>query len=750
MFTRDLEISLMAAQREAKTRGHEYLCVEHILYALLHNEAGARIIKHCGGDLKRLKRELEEYFDQQDKIPGDSNHSPQQTLAVQRVLHTALVHVNSAGKDTADVGDVLIEIYRETNSHAHFFLQREGIDRLDMLNYISHGISKLATDQEGEEILESRSIEEGEEIDQKPERDPLKLFTLNLTKLAEENKIDPLIGREFELERTVQILCRRRKNNPIFVGDPGVGKTAIAEGLALKIHEDNIPEMLRNSEIFSLDMGALLAGTKFRGDFELRMKAVLKALIKLENSILFIDEIHTIVGAGATSGGSMDVSNLLKPALAKGDIRCIGSTTYEEYKKVFEKDHALSRRFQKIDIIEPSVEETILILKGLKSRYEEHHQLTYTPSSIKAAVELSAKYINDRFLPDKAIDVMDEVGSAIRLKSTGSKQRKKVSAQNVEQVVARIARIPIQRMNISDKEKLQHLDKELKGRVFGQDEAIENIVIAIKRSRAGLSLPEKPIGCFLFTGPTGVGKTEVARQLAELMGIHFERFDMSEYMEKHSVSRLIGAPPGYVGFDQGGLLTDSIRKHPHCVLLLDEIEKAHLDIFNILLQVMDHASLTDNNGRKADFRNVILIMTSNVGAKELGTKMIGFGNNLPKTASKQALERTFSPEFRNRLDGIIDFNSLPDQVIQQIVIKFIKELETRLEEKKVTISVSNEAKEWLANNGYDPQFGARPMRRLIQQEIETKLADEVLFGKLVRGGKVFIKIKDDKLIFTIK
>ncbi len=744
MFTKDLEVSLMVAQREAKNRRHEYLCVEHILYALLNNEIGARIIKHCGGNIDQLKESLEEFFTKQETVlPKGDN--PQQTLAVQRVLHLAVMHVNSAGKTTADVGDVLVAIHRESKSHASYFLQKEGITRLDLLNYISHGISKVPVDDEDSDNNRDFS-EEGEESEDRRQRNPLALYTLNLSQLAAENKIDPLIGRDFELERTIQILCRRRKNNPIYVGEPGVGKTAIAEGLALQIQRGDVPDLLEDAEIFSLDIGALLAGTKFRGDFEQRVKAVLKALKNKTHSILFIDEIHTIVGAGATSGGSMDVSNLLKPALAKGTLRCIGSTTYEEYKKSFDKDHALSRRFQKIDILEPTVEETIKILKGLKVHYENHHELRYTQGALRVAAELSAKYINERFLPDKAIDVIDEVGSAVKLRPI-SKKRKTVTAIDVEQVVSRIARIPLQRVSVSDKDQLQNLEKELKMRVFGQDEALRTLAIAIKRSRAGLSQPDQPVGSFLFTGPTGVGKTEVAKQLAMIMGIHFERFDMSEYMEKHAVSRLIGAPPGYVGFDQGGLMTDAIRKHPHSVLLLDEIEKAHPDIFNILLQVMDHAKLTDNNGRQADFRNVVIIMTSNVGAKEMGTAMIGFGNNSPTAPGKQALEKMFSPEFRNRLDAIINFNSLPENVILMVVDKFILALEHKLQHKRVVINISESTRKWLAHKGYDPKFGARLMQRVIQQEIETVLADEVLFGHLVNGGQVFIDVQNETLAF---
>ncbi|MCH2290954.1 MAG: ATP-dependent Clp protease ATP-binding subunit ClpA [SAR324 cluster bacterium] len=709
----------------------------------MHHDTGIRIIKSCGGNVDRIKQDLEEFFSQQETV-GEDN-SPQQTRAVQRVLHLAIMHVNSSGKASADVGDILVAIHRESQSYASYFLQKEGITRLDLLNFISHGIAKVAVEEEENENLNYDNGDEEETRQNRSENDPLKLYTNNLSKQAEENRLDPLIGRENELQRTIQILCRRRKNNPIYVGDPGVGKTAIAEGLALMIHEGRIPDMLEGAEIFSLDIGALLAGTKFRGDFEQRIKAVLKALLQKPRSILFIDEIHTIIGAGATSGGSMDVSNLLKPALAKGDIRCIGSTTYDEYKKVFEKDRALSRRFQKIDITEPSVPDTIQILNGLKPRYEKHHHLRYTRSALVSAAELSAKYVNDRYLPDKAIDIIDEAGSLVRLKQ-GSK-RKTVNPQDIEKVIASITRIPIEKMTSNDKEQLKDLEKRLKLQVFGQDDAIRILTQAIKRSRAGLRGPEQPIGSFLFTGPTGVGKTELAKQLAFIMGIHFQRFDMSEYMEKHTVSRLIGAPPGYVGFDQGGLLTDAVRKNPHCVVLLDEIEKAHPDIFNILLQVMDHATLTDNNGREADFRNVVLIMTSNVGAKEMTSSVIGFGSGMPKSPSKQALEKTFSPEFRNRLDNIVPFAGLPEKVVLMVVDKLLVALEVKLQPQKVVISVSDPARSWLAKKGYEPMFGARPMARTIQQEIETVLADEVLFGKLQNGGQVNISLKNDKLHF---
>ena len=744
MFTKDLEMCLMAAQSEAIDRRHEYLCVEHILYALLHNDAGLNVIRSCGGDTNLIKQDLEDFFSQQEEV--NENKLPRQTKAVQRVLHLAIMHVNSSGKASADVGDVLVAIHRESRSYASYFLQKQDITRLDLLNYISHGIAKVPAEEE--EKSDGHEFEGGEEEEGQPprqEQNPLELYTQNLTRHAEEKRIDPLIGRENEINRTLQILCRRRKNNPIYVGDPGVGKTAVAEGLALKIFNGEIPEMLEGTEVFALDIGALLAGTKFRGDFEQRIKAVLKALEKKPGSILFIDEIHTIIGAGATSGGSMDVSNLLKPALAKGEIRCIGSTTFDEYKKIFEKDRALSRRFQKIDILEPTLAETIKILKGLKSRYEKHHQLRYTSGSLKVAAELSEKYINERYLPDKAIDVIDEAGSMVRLRS-GAK-RKTVGVPDIEKVVASMARVPVERMNSTDKDKLRELEKELKMQVFGQDEAIGILVQSIKRSRAGLHHPEHPIGSFLFTGPTGVGKTELAKQLAFIMGISFERVDMSEYMEKHTVSRLIGAPPGYVGFDQGGMLTDAVRKNPHCVILLDEIEKAHPDIFNILLQVMDHATLTDNNGREADFRNVILVMTSNVGAKEMSSGTIGFGENTPKAPSKKAIEKVFSPEFRNRLDNTISFAGLPEEVVLMVVEKMLVELEVKLQHQKVIINVTEAAKTWLAKKGYDPAFGARPMGRTIQREIETILADEVLFGKLENGGEVSIGLKKDQLNF---
>ena len=745
MIRIELEMALRAAIQEAQLRRHEYVTLEHMLYALLHDKTGARIIRHCGGDIETLKDSLNDFLDNKvEKLPEDLNIEPHQSIGFQRVLQRAMMQVQNSGKGQVDAGDVLAAIFREPESYAVHFLQLEGITRLDVINYVSHGISKIEPDDEDEE-------EDDETVDTEPgkkvkRRDALATFTVNLAAKAAAGKIDPLIGRENELERTMQVLCRRTKNNPVFVGDPGVGKTAVAEGLALKIHHGEVPEILQNAEIYLLDMGALLAGTRFRGDFEQRIKAVLSALLKKEKAILFIDEIHTVVGAGATSGGSMDASNLLKPALASGELRCIGSTTFEEYKNHFERDRALSRRFQKIEIIEPTIGETVQILKGLKSHYEAHHNVRYTFSALKAAAELSAKYINDRFLPDKAIDVIDEAGASIRLLPS-HKRRKTVGVSDIERIVSKIARVPAKTASVSDKERLKFLMDKLKERLFGQDQAIETLITAIKRSRAGLGHPDKPIGSFLFAGPTGVGKTEVSRQMAILLGVHFERFDMSEYMEKHTVSRLIGAPPGYVGFDQGGLLTDAIRKHPYAVLLLDEIEKAHPDVFNILLQVMDHGTLTDNNGRKADFRNVILVMTSNAGAREMSERPIGF-TTTAQTRNKQAIEKTFTPEFRNRLDSIIYFNPLSIEIVERIVEKFIRELEEQLSEKKVSFVLSKEAKHWLAEKGYDPIYGARPLARVIQTKIKTVLADEILFGALEKGGKVFIELKNDELAFS--
>jgi ATP-dependent Clp protease ATP-binding subunit ClpA len=637
---------------------------------------------------------------------------------------------------------LLIAMFREPDSYAVYLLEEQGITRFDVVNYVSHGISKIATGEEWSQNEEEQNEEE------KPNRrvNPLEAFAVNLVAKAQQGNIDPLIGRDDEIERTIHVLCRRRKNNPIYVGDPGVGKTALAEGLALKIHQGEVPDALKDAMIYALDMGALLAGTKFRGDFEARLKGVLAGLKKKPNSILFIDEIHTIVGAGATSGGSMDASNILKPALASGELKCIGSTTYHDYKSYFERDRALARRFQKIEISEPSVDEAYQILQGLKPHYEKHHGVHYSTAALHAAVELSAKHINDRRLPDKAIDVIDEVGAAVKILPP-EKRKKSIGAKDIEKIVAKIAKIPPRSVSVSDKEQLQTLERDLKLTVFGQDTAIDTLASTIKLSRSGLGHPEKPIGCFLFSGPTGVGKTEVAKQLAHVMGIEFIRFDMSEYMEKHTVSRLIGAPPGYVGFDQGGLLTDAINRNPYAVLLLDEIEKAHPDLFNILLQVMDHATLTDNNGKKADFRNIILIMTTNAGAREMSGAPLGFGARSNAGKGKEAIEKMFSPEFRNRLDAMIVFNSLSMEIIERVVDKFIMELDHQLNEKKVFLQLSATARRWLAERGYDPMFGARPMARLIQNEIKRVLADEILFGKLANGGKVDIDEEEGKLKF---
>ncbi|PLX82396.1 MAG: ATP-dependent Clp protease ATP-binding subunit ClpA [Desulfuromonas sp.] len=741
MFTEEVQIAFSLAVREAQRRHHEYLTTEHVLYAMLFEEQGQDVIRSCGGDLEALRGTLEDYFSEHlESVPGESQEQvPEQTVGLQRMLQRTVMHMQAASKKNITVGDVLAAMLEEANSHAAHFLQGQGISRLDVLDYISHGVAKVAGP---EEERPSPGEKEGQE-DAKgaPARDPLASYTVNLLERAAAGKIDPLIGRSAELERTVQVLCRRRKNNPIYVGEPGVGKTAIAEGLALMLHEGKVPDALGESEIFALDMGALLAGTKYRGDFEERLKAVMASLAKKPGAILLIDEIHTIVGAGATSGGSLDASNILKPVLAMGELRCIGSTTYEEYKNLFDKDRALSRRFQKIDVLEPSVEETVEILQGLKSRYEDHHGVRYGEAALRAAAELSARHITSRHLPYKAIDVLDEVGAYLRLRP-GAK--KTVGVAEVEKVVARMARIPARSVSRSDRRRLKSLDRDLKRMVFGQDAAIEAMCRSILRARAGLGDPEKPVGSFLFTGPTGVGKTEVARQLAAQMGVEFLRFDMSEYMEKHSVARLIGAPPGYVGFEQGGLLTDAVVKHPYSVLLLDEIEKAHPDLFSILLQVMDHGTLTDNNGKRADFRNVVLIMTSNAGAREMSTSLIGFGDS-PPSSPKQAVEKTFSPEFRNRLDAVIPFSHLSEEVMVQVVDKFVAELRGRLQEKKVELVLSPAARRDLARRGYDPVFGARPLARLIQAEIGDAVASEILFGRLDGGGRVRIGLRGGRL-----
>ncbi len=743
MISKELSATLSFAVSEAKKRRHEYVSIEHVLFAILHDQDGIEIIENCGGSVENLKTSLEHFFNEKvESIPEDNEYLLQQTIGFQRVIQRAVNHARSAEKAEVAVSDILASIFQEKDSHAEYFLSREGVSRLDVLNYISHTIPREQFREDDGEFVKP------DKADKKRKLSPLEVFTTDLVVSARQGLLDPLIGRELEIERTMQVLCRRRKNNPIFVGDPGVGKTALSEGLAQKIHQGDVPDMLKEVHIYSLDMGSLLAGTKFRGDFEQRLKGVIAALKKKKNAILFIDEIHTIVGAGATSSGTMDASNILKPVLAGGGIRCIGSTTYEEYKNHFEKDRALSRRFEKIEITEPPQSEAVKILKGLKSRYEEHHGIVYTDQALKTAVELSAKFLNDRFLPDKAIDVIDEVGAYMKL--SGSPRRKKINPSDIESIVAKMAKIPPRSVSTSDRTKLEVLDERLKSVVFGQDDAIKSLVTSIKRSRAGLASPGRPIGSFLFTGPTGVGKTEVSRQLAIILGVEFLRFDMSEYMEKHAVARLIGAPPGYIGFDQGGLLTDGVRKKPHSVLLLDEIEKAHPDLFNILLQVMDHATLTDNNGKKADFRNVIVIMTSNAGAREMSTQPIGFGEADYDTESKgkKAVEKFFSPEFRNRLDGIISFNGLTVDIMERVVDKFIAELNEQLAVKKVAFTLSPQLLNWLAIKGHDPRNGARPLSRLIQTEIKDRLADEILFGQLSKGGLVSADIKDDVIHFT--
>lgn len=743
MFSQELQITFSLAVGEAKRRRHEYVTVEHFLYAFIHDETGIEIIRSCGGDIEELRKSLEDFFDKHmELLPEGEDLVPEQTIGLQRVVQKTVIHMHSSGKDEVELGDMLASLMEEKNSHAVSYLESQGISRLDVLNCISHDIVNPVIDRPHQKE-EPPQKKEGRPA-RAPAKDPLELYTVDLIRKAKSGRIDPLIGREGELERSIQVLSRRKKNNPLYVGEPGVGKTALAEGLALMISEGHVPEEFKESNIYSLDMGALLAGTKFRGDFEERLKVVIAALKKKEGTILFIDEIHTIVGAGAVSGGSMDASNVLKPLLASGEIRCVGSTTYDEYRNFFEKDKALARRFQKIDVPEPSLEESLNILEGLKSKYEEHHGVRYNEESLKAAVDLSARYIGGRHLPDKAIDVIDEVGAFLKLKA---KRRKLVTVADVEAVVAKMARIPSKRVSKSDKKGLKNLERDIKKKVFGQTAAIESVCRSIIRSRAGLGNPDKPVGSFLFTGPTGVGKTELAKQLAANMGVEFLRFDMSEYMEMHSVSRLIGAPPGYVGFDQGGLLTESIIKHPFAVLLLDEMEKAHPNLFSILLQVMDHGTLTDNSGRKADFRNIVLIMTSNVGAREMSSSPIGFGS--PEAAGvKKALETAFAPEFRNRLDAIVPFSPLTEPLMENIVTKFIDELSHRLEEKELSISLSTAARKFLAKKGYDPLFGARPLARFIETNINDPISREILFGNLPKGGKVKVGLKGDKLTFN--
>ncbi|MCI0390453.1 MAG: ATP-dependent Clp protease ATP-binding subunit ClpA [Acidobacteria bacterium] len=747
MITRELQATLNLAANEAIKRRHEFLMLEHLLFAMLHDKTGSHVIHNCGGDLDMLRRDLEAFFKETiAPLPQGLERYPEQTAAFERVIDRAVKQAQASGQRRVDGGNIIASLFDEEHSNARYLLEKQGITKLDVLYFISHGVAKT----NGDSAPMPTGEDEEDEREARLARDPLKAFTANLVARAAEGKIDPLIGRQTEIERTIQVLCRRRKNNPLYVGDPGVGKTAIAEGLALKIHKNEVPEVLKGKEIYALDMGALLAGTKYRGEFEQRLKAVISALKKMPGVILFIDEIHTIVGAGAVSGGSMDASNILKPALASGEMRCIGSTTYNEYKASFERDRALARRFQIIEISQPSISDTVQILQGLKSYYEEHHGVKYNDEAIRAAAELSAKHINDRFLPDKAIDVIDEVGAAVKLKPV-EERPEVITEREVELVVAKMAKIPPKTVSASDKERMQNLETDLKTVIYGQDHAIAQMVNAIKLSRSGLGQPDKPIGSFLFSGPTGVGKTELAKQLARVLGVEFIRFDMSEYMEKHTVSRLIGAPPGYVGFDQGGLMTDAIRKTPYAVMVLDEIEKAHPDLFNILLQVMDHATLTDNNGKKADFRNVIMIMTTNAGARELSGSRVGFkhgdagGMGGTGSKGKGAIERTFSPEFRNRLDAWIAFEALSFETIGRVVDKFIGELREQLVDKKVEIELTEPARVWLANKGFDKVFGARPMARLIQTKIKEPLANEILFGSLQDGGKVVVDEKEGEL-----
>jgi ATP-dependent Clp protease ATP-binding subunit ClpA len=751
-FAQNLEKTLHNALQHATDRTHEYATLEHLLLALVDDPEGAEVMKACGVDLDELGNVVRQYLDQEyQSLKTEEAADPQPTAGFQRVIQRAILHVQSSGRDTVTGANVLVALFSERDSYAVYFLQQQDMSRLDAVSFISHGIGK------GGRQLQNRAPQGAEEPEAKAEEKQergskketaLDQFCVNLNQKALDGRIDPLIGRGPEVDRTIQILCRRSKNNPLYVGDPGVGKTAIAEGLARKIVEGDVPEVLLDAVIYSLDMGALLAGTRYRGDFEERLKQVVSELEKMPEAVLFIDEIHTVIGAGATSGGAMDASNLLKPALSSGAIRCIGSTTYKEFRNHFEKDRALLRRFQKIDVNEPTVEDTILILRGLRSAFEEHHKVKYTPDAIRTAVELSARYINDRKLPDKAIDVIDEVG-AMQMLVPPSRRKKKITSREIEQVIATMARIPAKSVSKDDKAALASLEKDLKRVVFGQDKAIDVLSTAMKLSRAGLRDPDKPIGSFLFSGPTGVGKTEVARQLASIMGIELKRFDMSEYMERHSVSRLIGAPPGYVGYDQGGLLTDAIDQHPHCVLLLDEIEKAHPDLYNILLQVMDNGRLTDHHGKTVDFRNVVLIMTTNAGAADAAKQGIGFGAGTKSEAGDEAVKRMFTPEFRNRLDAIVPFDYLLQDTVSRVVDKFILQLELQLADQNVHIQFDSDARDWLAKRGYDKAFGARPMGRLIQDKVKQPLAEELLFGKLATGGEVHVSLKDDKLSFEL-
>ncbi|MFP6607458.1 MAG: ATP-dependent Clp protease ATP-binding subunit ClpA [Myxococcota bacterium] len=737
-FSRELQMTVQAAIREAVTRRHAYVTVEHLLFALCHDEEGQDVLRNSGANVDLLKQELERFFDEDlERIPGNDEVDTRQTIAFHRVLQHALDHTVSAEKEEVDAGDVLVALFQEPDSYSVTLLRSQGVTRLDLLQYISHGISKAANDDSEFEGLMSRSMD-GEEAGEIP-ADPLSAFCTNLTERAASGELDPLIGRGTELQRITHILARRRKNNPIFVGESGVGKTALAEGLALRIHEGRVPEDMRESEIFSLDLGSLLAGTRYRGDFEARFKALMDQLIGKEHPILFIDEIHTILGAGSAQGTTVDASNMLKPVLADGKVRCMGSTTYQDYRH-FERDRALSRRFQKVDVPEPTPEECVRILKGLAPRYEEHHGVRFTGAALRACVDLSVRHLNDRFLPDKAIDVMDETGAAVRLRPS-ARPRKTVGLRDVERVVAAAARVPLERTAGEDRGRLEALEDSLKQVVFGQDAAVELVARAVKRSRAGLGGVDRPIGSFLFTGPTGVGKTELSKQLANVLGVPFLRYDMSEYMEKHAVSRLIGAPPGYVGYDQGGMLIEQVRKQPYAVLLLDEIEKAHPDIYDVLLQVMDHATLTDNQGREADFRHITLIMTSNAGARELTSQAIGFAGGRVGDGH-EAIEKVFSPEFRNRLDEVVFFQNLQPEVMLRVVDKFVVELEQQLAERKITIALSPEARELLARKGYEPDFGARPLARVIQREVKDPLTEEVLFGRLAKGGHVRVVVKE--------
>lgn len=763
MFSTELSFTLEAAFREAVTRHHAFFCLEHVLFALLFDENVTTVVRHCGGDEREIKKDLEQFFDQLETLESEDSSvpaavrdiEPQQTPALRRVLQRAIMHMQAAGKDTITLLDVLVALFSEEDSHAVHALEKQGVTRLDVLNFVAHGISKINPLKAGKGLPDGESEEEEELSDEDGDEQPsrrskrkaLEQFAEDLCAQAERGELDPVIGRDAEVERALKILCRRQKNNPLFLGDPGVGKTAMAAAIAQRIVDGKVPDKLKGARLFSLQVGSLIAGTKFRGEFEERLRRIVEELLAISNAILFIDEIHTIVGAGATGSGSMDAANLLKPALASGKLRCIGSTTHEDYKKSFEKDRALSRRFSVIDLSEPSIRETIQILKGLKGRFETHHSVRFLPSSLKAAAELSAKHITDRFLPDKAIDVLDEAGAANMLLDP-SKRKRAIGEREIERVVSTIARVPVKSVSATDEEALRTLEERLSKQVFGQDQAVKALVRAIKRSRASLKVDDKPVGCFLFAGPTGVGKTELSRALAKELGVHFHRFDMSEYMEKHAVARLIGAPPGYVGYEEGGQLTDLVRRQPYAVLLFDEIEKAHEDIFHILLQVMDDARLTDSHGKKADFRNVVLILTTNAGSEKAAA--LGFGDKVVTGHREEAIKRLFKPEFRNRLDEIIHFTSLAPSVIQRIVQKLLSELASQLEERAIELRVEDSARELLARRGFDPVLGARPMARLIQREIKDPLADEILFGKLKRGGSVLVREKDDHLDFTIE